>query len=92
MEGVAYPFQEFIDYSKFTVYINENDITQSNQTIFDILQTIPQSISDRMRESVQAVAQLLQYSLAPVPEDAFTFALRSLLDRLHAENRTINLA
>ena len=82
MQGIFYPFQDFIDYRKFTVYIDMDSVIVRNENVVDILKDIPRSVVLDMQKSLLQVAPYFQYPPHHTPHNAFTMTLRALLSRL----------
>lgn len=73
-----YPFYDYFDYTEFSIYVNEKDILEENQNIFDILSDIPGKNIRDMQKKVAEYAKYFQYGNYSTGEDAFSMALIQL--------------
>ncbi|XP_066285674.1 uncharacterized protein [Branchiostoma lanceolatum] len=75
-----YPFDDVLDYPKFTVKITDEDFFRGKRSIVDILQGIPEAEIAAMQEELRQVTPLLQYSYPPLPEtkDAFDMIMKEV--------------
>ncbi|KAI8504045.1 hypothetical protein Bbelb_181130 [Branchiostoma belcheri] len=69
----VYPFDDVLDYPKFTVKITDEDFFQGKRSIRDILRDIPQAQITAKQGELRQVAPLLQYSYPPLPETKDSF-------------------
>ncbi|XP_064615461.1 uncharacterized protein LOC135479520 isoform X2 [Liolophura sinensis] len=60
---VNYPFQDVLDYKKFTVTLSYSDIDRKRRLVRDLLERIPQKEIQSKLNAIQKVAAKLQYSL-----------------------------
>lgn len=60
---VNYPFQERLDYQKFTVTLSYSDIDRKGRLVRDLLERIPKTEIQSKLMEIQKVAANLQYSL-----------------------------
>ncbi|XP_035677161.1 probable xyloglucan galactosyltransferase GT20 [Branchiostoma floridae] len=78
----VYPFDDVLDYSKFTVKVTDGDFFQEKRSIVDILQDIPEAVIAAKRAELRQVTPLLQYSYPPLPEthvqDAFDMIMQEI--------------
>ena len=79
---VKYPFQSNIDYSQFTVSIEEDFIVKNKTSILTMLKNIPQSKIKQMQISMSKVQQYLQYSLPIVNGASHHDAIQYILQQV----------
>ncbi|XP_038076413.1 probable xyloglucan galactosyltransferase GT15 [Patiria miniata] len=73
--SVTYPFQDRLDYTRFTVNIPLDDVLSGAVRVVDRLRIIPESrIADMQRRLAEA-APKLQYSYPPTSEDGDAFSM-----------------
>ncbi|XP_078679057.1 uncharacterized protein LOC144914767 [Branchiostoma floridae x Branchiostoma belcheri] len=76
----VYPFDDVLDYTKFTVKITDEDFFQGKRSISDILRDIPEAQITAKQGELRQVAPLMQYSYPPLPEtkDAFDMVMNEI--------------
>lgn len=72
-DAVDYPYDTYIDYKQFTVYIPAVEILRSKVDFIDALLKIPEDKLHRLQAAGRRIAPLLQYSMelsVPATNDA----------------------
>ncbi len=59
---IKYPYDDMIDYSGISVFIDEKDIMHRDVNIVDVLQEIPQARIESYQQAIARAAVALQYS------------------------------
>ncbi|WAR25669.1 GT16-like protein [Mya arenaria] len=76
------PFEKYLDYTTFSYIIKETVITRNNKTVMEIVNGIPEHVTNALHKNLLKVAKWFQYSL-PGPDmedsdDAVTLILHEL--------------
>ncbi|XP_022092019.1 probable xyloglucan galactosyltransferase GT14 [Acanthaster planci] len=71
--SVTYPFQDQLDYTRFTVNIPLDDVLSGSVRVMDRLRIIPESRIADMQRRLADAAPKLQYSHPPTSEDGDAF-------------------
>lgn len=77
---VEYPFQNFLNYSDFTVTIDENQLQVKG--VFDLISEIHETKTEYLHRNIRKIAKWFQYSVSNAEinnsDDAFTLILHEI--------------